>query len=1036
MKIPKQLFNLISFKRMKKIFYLASIAALAFSSCAKDDTTQAELGTVTGGSKITAAMGNDTRTYLDENQKFRWEGTDAIAVYNDNAAAPMNGTQFKMTAGDKSTVAVFNGPALNTKYNHLAYYPWEQAANKHFNSVAWLAEDQVPGQADGVKGQALDLTKITPIIPSVQEYYPGTFGNGVVPAISTRFDIAADGSADVSMQPLADYLFVDIMSVEPIKELKLVIKKNGQEVVLAGQTAINSYLLSDGTIRYYMPEPTEGDKFIKLQTNERSPEVSCHEANTYVFVIPAGILGMGPGNGNIFAYLYVNGAQTYTFAANGQDNDNCADYMQLMYKKKDESKGYVDGNLDWRKDVTSTSTLKNKKSLTVYNKPLENTYFYMNDKNSKGEVIPFVYNPENTYIIEHEGHLLQYLTEYGKGDFGYVDALICAEHEFDFSEANITALSDQKNPDNTLVYAEFEKYFAAYLGKGGTFPVITASNGYVNKFIGAEHNGETPVIEGIYQPLAGANGIFGTIGTNGSISKVTFSDVVANNYRAATIGTTMIYADGLILGSMNGGSISDVTVKNAKGLAILGNAGNAAYNALTIENAAGLGFIALNMDLTAGLEIKNWDAVSAVKYNVFGTLDAVVKDNDYHHVVKLPATANYADLAAYVATNNTTGDFPSSALDRDLSLPVHAALGMSYADPVAADQDDNQVVSVLVGDTSIWTGDKFDIQNTQYMDGGKVAPAKYSKATDVVNGYKVNGWYKIDYAEQAASGGAIQTNGVLQRNMDMSYAVNPWEMVTLNHLEGNDKTIKGIHMHRVVDALGNELISTSTEESSYATSGIAPLNAQIVTNLTVDGVKIDIYTPNGRVVPAEIAGLALNAVDVQNVTVKNLVITGDGANKNNEEYADDEPVFIGWLVANTVNPWIINSKVEGVNSTIGGIAGLVGKIDMNSNASSHPGVRIENSSASVTKMAQTALAEDVEAFDIDWGKANVAGTTVGYIKNSKGADVTVTLKGNGEPSFIFYSPYRLNVSYNGSTVAKTLQNYYTATYYTTYNPAK
>ncbi|MBQ4540122.1 MAG: hypothetical protein IJA37_02965 [Alistipes sp.] len=974
----------------------------------------------------------------------------------------MNGTQFKMTEGDKSTVAVFNGPALNAKYNHLAFYPWTQ--QKAFTNVAWAKDVQIPGKANGTKGNILSYTasgdadvsatnwvgkvdQIVANIPATQEYYPGTFGNGVVPAISTRFDIAADGSADVSMQPVADYLFVDIMSVEPIKELKLQLLdgSNGHAAyTIAGENALTSYLLADGSIRYYMGEPATGDKEIKLVTNERAPEVSCHAANTYVFVVPAGILGMGK---NVEAILYVNGKSQWTFGAmqaaslTPEDGQTRIVNSQLNFKKKDESKGYVDGNIENRKDITGTAAVSSIKNqlVKVYNKPLENTYFYMNSKNSEGEIVPFVYNPNNTFIIEHEGHLLQYLTEYGTPGFnkkadGKVDALICAEHEFDFSEANITALSDQKNPDNTLVYAEFEEYFAAYLGEGGTFPVINGT--YTNKFIGAEHNGETPVIEGIYQPLAGANGIFGTIGTNGSISKVTFSDVVANTYHATTIGTTKIYADGLILGSMSGGSISDVTVKNAKGLAILGNAGNAAYNALTVENAAGLGFIALNMDLTAGLEIKNWDAVSAVKYNVFGTLDAVVKDNDYHHVVKLPATANYADLAAYVATNNTTGNFPSSALGNDLPLPVHAALGMSYADPVAADQDDDQVVSVLVGDTSIWTGDKFDIQDTQYMDGGKVAPAKYSKATDVVNGYKVNGWYKIDYAEQAASGGAIQTNGVLQRNMDMSYAVNPWEMVTLNHLEGNDKTIKGIHMHRVVDALGNELISTSTEESSYATSGIAPLNAQIVTNLTVDGVKIDIYTPNGKVVPAEIAGLALNAVDVQNVTVKNLVITGDGANKNNEEYADDEPVFIGWLVANTVNPWIINSKVEGVNSTISGIAGLVGKIDMNSNASSHPGVRIENSSASVTKMAQTALAEDVEAFDIDWGKANVAGTTVGYIKNSKGADVTVTLKGNGEPSFIFYSPYRLNVSYNGSTVAKTLQNYYPVAYYTTYNPAK
>ena len=53
---------------MKKIFYLASIAALAFSSCAKDETTEAALDVVKGGSKIVAAMeADDTRTELVKN---------------------------------------------------------------------------------------------------------------------------------------------------------------------------------------------------------------------------------------------------------------------------------------------------------------------------------------------------------------------------------------------------------------------------------------------------------------------------------------------------------------------------------------------------------------------------------------------------------------------------------------------------------------------------------------------------------------------------------------------------------------------------------------------------------------------------------------------------------------------------------------------------------------------------------------------------------------------------------------------------------
>ena len=100
------------------------------------------------------------------------------------------------------------------------------------------------------------------------------------------------------------------MSVEPIKDLTLVIYNNDQQLTIAGENTLKSYLYN-GDIRYYMGTPATGANEIKLVTNERAPEVSCHEANTYVFVVPAGILGankLESGNG-IETTLIVNKGQ-------------------------------------------------------------------------------------------------------------------------------------------------------------------------------------------------------------------------------------------------------------------------------------------------------------------------------------------------------------------------------------------------------------------------------------------------------------------------------------------------------------------------------------------------------------------------------------------------------------------------------------------------------------------------------------------------------------------------------------------------------
>ena len=110
---------------MKKIFYLASIAALAFSSCAKDETTGVEIQNV-GGSKIVAAVeADDTRTELIKGEagyEFRWKATDALYVYGDEKH-PLPGETFAISEGAESASAVFSGVALKSDAKYVATYP-------------------------------------------------------------------------------------------------------------------------------------------------------------------------------------------------------------------------------------------------------------------------------------------------------------------------------------------------------------------------------------------------------------------------------------------------------------------------------------------------------------------------------------------------------------------------------------------------------------------------------------------------------------------------------------------------------------------------------------------------------------------------------------------------------------------------------------------------------------------------------------------------------------------------------------------------
>ena len=979
---------------MKKIFYLASIAALAFSSCAKDETAEVTLG-VAGSGKIMATAGeaDDTRAYLDSNQKFRWQANDGLGVYND-ATYPMNNDEYVLTEGAESATGIFVGQKkFDAKHHHVAVYP--RLDQNLMPTGVSFTEKKVPSAKDA---KAYVPNAITVQIPATQKYQPGSFYSKTVPAVSTIFNVDANGDAAIKMQPVADYLFVNIKSTEPITKLSLKLLKNGHAVNIAGSGNVSAYNLN-GNIRYYLSDAELDSEVIKLETGTYAADLTCHEPNTFVFVVPANVLG---ADKDIEAFIWVNkdapaGDSTtgYTFAATDKYNTNFP-----QHKDNPALSDWTQMNGYWNNNGTSTTQddvtiIRGEEEddrkhdpndvYETYNMQLENMVFWMNHKDSKGNRTSFTYNPDNAYIIEHEGDLLKYLTDYNKADkSGRVDAYICDNHSFDFSVENIADLSDDLK--ELGVYSKYETYFANYLA--GSFPCIADS--YYHEF-----NGNGAVISGIVMPLASKYGIFGKIGrgldANGKVQQatikdVTFADINAATWHYTTLNTGKVYLKGLVLGYSitNSHNFSNITVDNATGLAILGQGNVADYSALTIKNAEGLNFIIADMALEDDLKFKNWDAVSAVKNNVFGALDA-----KGHKVATLPADADYSDLAAFIGneekldltfladgTNGTT-NVVNPILAQVVGFPSY------YYEVGAIDTTDANVVSVLVGEDSYWTGDK--TKDLPKKVGGTGADKNY---------------YKNVYAEQLAANADAAADIRLMSNMHLEYAPVYWNMATVRNLDGNNKTISGVVMKVAGVAKG-----------SFDNSAVAPVDAYSIKNLTVDGVSVNIVTTDATVVPEFVSGLAVDAHYLENVLVKDLEIVGAGTGNNNEQYNSEKPSYIGWLVANGTMPTIKNANVQGVNNEIKGIAGLVGKIDL---TSSNNAASITNSSATDVTMTQEALTGAIQLNKYTYPEeANYAGSPVGYITNTSGAAKSITF--DVAPAFLFHATAPINVIVGGTS---------------------
>ena len=147
---------------------------------------------------------------------------------------------------------------------------------------------------------------------------------------------------------------------------------------------------------------------------------------------------------------------------------------------------------------------------------------------------------------------------------------------------------------------------------------------------------------------------------------------------------------------------------------------------------------------------------------------------------------------------------------------------------------------------------------------------------------------------------------------------------------------------------------------------------------------------------------------ISNATVNGLILDtyrDDNSNNTEANYSKDYQTKIGWLVAKANDAQITNAKVNGVQSTVKGIAGLVADNWIFSSS------KFEKVSVANVTAPNVAL-EDFAKLNPSKVNYNVMGTAVGFVKNMANRKADIKFMDCGAPVFLYYAPSSLTVIYN------------------------
>ena len=954
---------------MKKLLFLTAVAAVALSSCTKDQTEVVSIESK-GGVRISASMVDEaTRTYLGEDNLYRWSKGDALGVFVKGGVNNAKNVAFTLDPiydGQVNGEFVSNNTALLDAANEkfFAYYP------------------HTPGMT------ATKVTDLNLQILPEQNYQPGSFATLTAPSVSDSFTLAES----VSMQPVADYLKVRINGVEDINYLTLAIKSNNgwlnlKDVELkeydlyanaadmadpkkaiatryalvpesfATSTTVTTteyqgIIIEDGTYEVRQKctkeegwrhnhdancyeavkkenavagvEPStstatleNGVSMITLNCGRLDETVVCHNNNEYVFVVPAGIL-RSESLGKVEVVLGVNIDLTDVDAAGL--NKNWFVFNMSADEDNKKTTGDVAGALE-----TGKSTIK-----------LEN---YIHNVNG-GKAV--TYNPTGKFIIHNELDFLQYMNEYADKK---VDAYVCgpnedarnnevaADYKFDFSTKHINELATSFKGEKAEI-EKMNKYVSDYIANG--IPCIAE---YYNSF---EANGATfEAIKG----LQSKNGMFGKLMAGAHVENFILKNIKgaaaveapvfdpkAEKNEAYAILASEVAADA---------SIENIDIENASYANCILAAGDVA-DVKQIEMVANEVLPYVIYDFTLD---QNW-TVAPEKYLVNQLFVTTIAEEGEHNVITV------AESADAKATYKMFG-------------------------AISADRNDTACVSVVINNESWWTKDIVaDALEQEDKDG------------------KGTGYTEILYAEQLKAE-ADYNKIILARNMQMNGF--DWETaVVAEEINGNGKTIYGITWSLEKDVLkGLE-------------AGVAPFAAVVVKKLNVEGQTFNFITDGtnknhlGKVyMPAKIAGLTLSAEDVQDVKINNFVIFAkDAEDASASIFNDVKPYYqgvpsIGWAVVESTDGLFKNIEVNVTSSNVKGEAGLINTITLDDNAES----QVTNAKANVSAMEQTAL-DAIVAYDVTKHN-NVAGTPVFKLINNSGAARSIKFTECGAPALTY-----------------------------------
>lgn len=207
---------------MKKIFFLASAAALALGSCSKD-MTEDLVPSVSGNSKIIAGYASDdaaTRTYTDGKGYF-WSMGDALGVFD----------------------------AAKTSDATNAYYGWSGNSNEFDGDLKMLAGDTYVAYYPWNRGTKIESGKIQKLyINEVQKYnhnedvqVNGSFAATEAPAVAYG-SATEDGKAELAFHPAVSYMRIAFVGQGTVAKMhvKMTDDKNGNKVVpLTGEVIVD-----------------------------------------------------------------------------------------------------------------------------------------------------------------------------------------------------------------------------------------------------------------------------------------------------------------------------------------------------------------------------------------------------------------------------------------------------------------------------------------------------------------------------------------------------------------------------------------------------------------------------------------------------------------------------------------------------------------------------------------------------------------------------------------------------------------------------